>query len=203
MSRPIKFIKRSFSLAISDIPFFFCYVIYFFGIIAGAISVGFSDDLSFAQGLFGKFCNQSSSFLPLFASRIFSFLPLIAVSYLLGMCLFGIPLCYILCSVRGLGFGYIAGYVYTTLGLKGFWFCFFILLIPEFIFSFCTIISCRASIRLSASTISVSMPYSKGVKLWDEVKRHGKIHGLMAFCGICCSAISALLFIVFIKIFAF
>ena len=113
------------------------------------------------------------SILTTFYNSLVSTVPLLIITFILGLCAIGVPFIPFISVFRGLGLGISMGYLYAFQGLKGIGYCALIIIPPAIVSSIAIILACKEALRFS-SIIFMSMT-SKGNKT-------GKIPDMKKYC---------------------
>ncbi|MBE6817627.1 MAG: hypothetical protein E7517_00510 [Ruminococcaceae bacterium] len=100
------------------------------GTLVLGLSLGKSETaLSLLKSYFQE--NSELSILALFSRNLVSSLLYLGVMYVGGLCAIGLPFIAIIPILKGIALGMIISYQYLYSGIKGFLYCFIILLLPQ------------------------------------------------------------------------
>lgn len=125
--------------------YFFLLLAFILGVSAGAFTVnGLSttqrDELSnYFQGFLQLLGNQSMDSSELLSVTLLENLKLVAVMWVLGVTIIGIPFIFILMGIKGFITGFSSGFIINAIGMKGVLFTMFVLLPKEVIIVPCLI----------------------------------------------------------------
>ena len=140
-------IKRIISshIAKNQSSYFFLLLAFILGVSAGAFTVnGLSttqrDELSnYFQGFLQLLSNQSMDSSELLSATLLENLKLVAVIWVLGVTIIGIPFIFILMGIKGFITGFSSGFIISAIGMKGVLFTMFALMPKEIIIVPCLI----------------------------------------------------------------
>jgi stage II sporulation protein M len=155
----VKHIKNNFN------TYFFLLLAFVIGISAGAFTVnGLSaiqreELMNYFQGFIHLLDNQKVDTNELLRISIYEYIRIIAVLWVLGLTIIGIPFIFILLGIRGFITGFCSGFIIQTLGLKGAMFTLFALLPKEFI-----IIPCLIALGVNGINFSLNIMKNKSIK---------------------------------------
>lgn len=125
------------------------------------------------------------------------------VLFCCGLFVYGSPLCYLATLMRGLGFGAVSGYLYSTYGLKGVAFTLLVLLPTTFFNCIVLILASKEAVRFSASMVT---GYFRGFSLnvgSRDFKQYHKRFFIFLIVTLFISLMDAGLSTVFIHVFGF
>lgn len=155
----VKHVKNNFN------TYFFLLIAFIIGVSAGAFTVnGLSaiqreELINYFQGFIQLLDNQKVDTNELLGISIYENAKIIAVLWVLGLTIIGIPLIFILVGIRGFITGFCSGFIVDTLGLKGALFTLFALLPKEFI-----IVPCLIALGVNGINFSLNMIKNKSIK---------------------------------------
>lgn len=170
----IKHIKNNSS------TYFFLLLAFIIGVSAGAFTV---NGLTSAQrnelknyfnGFLQLLDNQNIDSSELFKIALAENFKLIAVIWVLGVSIIGIPFIYVAVGIRGFLTGFSSGFIIHSLGFKGIFFIIFSLLPKEFI-----IIPCIIIIGVNGIKFSLSIIKSKSIK---QISKESLKKNFIAYC---------------------
>ncbi|HOA55931.1 MAG TPA: stage II sporulation protein M [Clostridiales bacterium] len=159
---------------------FFLLLAFIFGVIVGAFTVnGLSamqrDELSnYLQGFLQLFHNQNVNGAELFSMGLVENFKLIALLWVLGVTIIGIPFIFLVMSVRGFVTGFTSGFIINALGMEGILLAGFALFPKEII-----IIPCLIGIGVNG--INFSMRLAKN-KTAQEQQKPGLKSAFLSYC---------------------
>lgn len=160
--------------------YFFLLLAFVLGISAGAFTVnGLStvqrDELSnYFQGFLQLLNNQSFDGSELLPVTLLENLKLVAVMWVLGVSIIGIPFIYMLIAVRGFITGFSSGFIINAIGMKGVLFTLFALLPKEVI-----VVPCLIALGVNGINFSLKIIRNRSSKaaLKDSLKTN-----LLSYC---------------------
>ena len=160
--------------------YFFLLLAFVLGISAGAFTVnGLStvqrDELSnYFQGFLQLLNNQSFDGSELLPVTLLENLKLVAVMWVLGVSIIGIPFIYMLIAVRGFITGFSSGFIINAIGMKGVLFTLFALLPKEVI-----VVPCLIALGVNGINFSLKIIRNRSSKaaLKDSLKAN-----LLSYC---------------------
>lgn len=160
--------------------YFLLLVAFIIGISAGAFTVnGLStiqkDELTnYFQGFLGLLKNQSVDSSELLSSALNENIKFIAVLWVLGVTIIGIPFIYILIGVKGFITGFSSGFIINMIGMKGVLFTLFALLPKEII-----LVPCFIALGVNGINFSLRIIRNRSSKnvLKDSLKSN-----LVSYC---------------------
>lgn len=132
-------------IAKNQSSYFFLLLAFILGVSAGAFTVnGLSsvqrDELSnYFQGFLQLLSNQSMDSSELLSATLLENLKLVAVMWVLGVTIIGIPFIFILMGIKGFITGFSSGFIINAIGMKGLLFTLFTLMPKEIIIVPCLI----------------------------------------------------------------
>lgn len=167
-------------IAKNQSSYFFLLLAFILGISAGAFTVnGLStaqkDELSnYFQGFLQLLNNQSIDGGELLSVTLLDNLKLVAVMWVLGVSIIGIPFIYLLIAVRGFITGFSSGFIINAIGMKGMLFTLFALLPKEVI-----IVPCLIALGVNGINFSLKIIRNRSSKtpLRDSLKTN-----LLSYC---------------------
>jgi len=145
--------------------YFLLVMIFVIGVSAGAFTVnGLSaiqrDELSnYFQGFLQLLDNQIVDNSELFKISLTENIKLIAIMWILGVTIIGIPFIFVLVGVRGFITGFSSGFIIKTLGIKGALFTFSALIPKEII-----LIPCIIALGVNGINFSLNIMKNKSIK---------------------------------------
>ncbi len=164
-----------------------------------------SEQLSQLNGLLGGFVSGRStqSVWGTFLYSLLSTVPLVLLTFLLGLCAAGAFLIPIIPLFRGLGLGLSLGYLYQTQGLQGIAFSVLIIILPAILSCMAMLLACCESLTYSVMLCGQMLPNSKNVRMWPEFKRY--MIRFLAFLALLCIAalVDAIFSAAFTQFFTF
>lgn len=167
-------------IANNQSAYFFLLLAFILGVSAGAFTVnGLSpvqrDELSnYFQGFLQLFNDQSLDSSELLSVALLENLKLVAVMWVLGVSIIGIPFIFMLMAVRGFITGFSSGFIINAIGMKGVLFTIFTILPKEII-----IIPCLIALGVNGINFSLRIIRSRSSKtsIKDGIKTN-----LLSYC---------------------
>lgn len=166
------------------------------GVSAGAFTVnGLStmqrDELSnYFHGFMQLFNNQNLNSSELFSLGLAENIKLVALMWILGVTIIGLPFIYLVIGVRGFVTGFTSGFIINVLGMQGLLFSGMVLLPKEIL-----IIPCLIGIGVNG--INFSMKIARGKSLQDS-KKTGLKKAFVSYCFItllfCCIILAGIIY---------
>lgn len=146
------------------------------GMITGALiarGVGESgtDSLGLMLSGFSEDRAQQSFFTTL-GNSLLSSVPVLLLSFLLGICPAGVLLLPVVPLFRGMGLGVTMGYLYAAWGLTGVGYSALLIIPGAAVSSIAFLFACREGMRLSALFLKSILPNETPSALWPEFRKY-------------------------------
>jgi stage II sporulation protein M len=153
--------------------YFFLLIAFIVGVSAGAFTVNGlstmqSDELSnYFQGFLQLLNNQKIDSGELLSISLLENIKIVAILWVLGVTIIGIPFIFLLVSIKGFITGFSSGFIINAIGFKGLLFTVFALLPKEII-----IIPCVIALGVNGINFSLKIIKSRSIKhvLKDSLK---------------------------------
>lgn len=145
--------------------YLFLLMAFILGVSAGAFTVnGLSvmqrDELSnYLQGFLQLLNNQNMNSSELFSAAFMENLKIVALLWVLGVTIIGIPFIFVIMVVRGFITGFSTGFIISAMGFKGILFTIFTMLPKEII-----IVPCLVAIGVNGINFSIKIARNKSVQ---------------------------------------
>ncbi len=166
------------------------------GVSAGAFTVnGLSamqrDELSnYFQGFLQLFNNQNFKSSELFSIGLVENIKIVALLWILGLTIIGLPFIYLVIGVRGFITGFTSGFIINALGMQGLLFSGIALLPREII-----IIPCLIGIGVNGINFSIKITRNKSVQ---DNQKNGLKAAFVLYCVVtlvlCCIILAGIIF---------
>lgn len=176
--------------------YIFLLMAFVLGVSAGAFTVnGLStmqrDELSnYFQGFIQLFNNQNLKSSELFSIGLTENIKIIALLWILGVTIIGLPFIYLIMGVRGFMTGFTSGFIINALGMKGLFFSGVALLPREII-----IIPCLIGIGVNGINFSMKITKSKSAQ---DNQKTGLKSAFISYCFVtlffCCIILAGVIF---------
>ncbi len=186
--------------------YFLVFVFLSLGIASGAFTVRALDDvqrqalIKYMQGFFQILTTNSVDSIAVLKQSIINNVQTIAVIWILGITIIGIPISLFIIGVRGFILGFTVGFLLNGLGWQGLFFTALAILPQNLI-----IIPCLAAVEVTSLSFSLMIIHNRRAKKWTNNYYHKFLSYtviiliLFAF-SICGSLIEAYIVPVFIKL---
>ena len=180
--------------------------VYILGVFLGTFLVSKNSAIgTAAQAEFSNYltARQSVGFLNIFFNSFLDILPLVLAVFLCGTSLVGVALIPLSIAFKGIIFGTLSGYLYSTHLLKGIAFNAIILIPSNFISIVALLICAKISYNFSLILIRATLPRGQAVNLCKDFQNYCKSF-FISLTLFCLSALfDALMSVGFIKLFTF
>ncbi|NLA73306.1 MAG: hypothetical protein GX848_05690 [Clostridiales bacterium] len=177
------------------------------GLIIGVICIkyGVKSFVDLAANIFEQTRLESSekSIAGLFFSSLLSSICFLFAAFIIGLCAVGIPFLPIIPFIKGLYFGALGGYMYSTYGVTGIGYCALITYPAAAIMITALIYGCTESMMMSADICGILLNKTIGMNNKDALKLYCIRYSILALIIIVAAIVYTALFKLFGAYFSF
>lgn len=200
-SKTLYFKPRNFYNLIKEgYPFLIMFLMYIIGIIFGVFL--YREEPIVADAVLKKFnsLEEAGSFWKVFAASLSSWLPFLILILIFGLCVVGVALIPLSLLLKGMEYGALAGFLYSTYSLSGVVYVLILVIPSSMIAAFALFFMSQDSFRFSLKLLRHIMPEPRGEFLHPHFIKYCKRFFLFLFIIVIAVIIEATLKISFSEI---